>query len=1139
MHAKPLKILKASAGSGKTFALTVHFLTLLLHRPESYREVLALTFTNKATAEMKSRVLEVLHALASGNFDKISDYLHAIMGNFPDRSPEKLQQNADDAYRKILHDYSRFSVQTIDRFSQQVIRSFTYELGLDSSFQIEMNTQKVQIDLMRRLYDQLNDREELFEWIVQEMLRRIDADKAWNINQELQKLSYIIFNDHFRHLEEVAGREENQDVFERIALDSKKLQEDFLQGIRDRTNAIAEHIEAAKVQDKDFYYPNRNYILKIQQRPKEWSDLEKLQENLGRLRGSPDAYQTEKKRAPHIDALYHQIDPLIHEFYEYLESGLPTHYLTQAVNENIHYLRLLKDMADLLSDWRTENSAQLISDAQLLLAKIGQTEQGEPTFIWEKIGNRYHYFLFDEFQDTSNTQWENLKPLLINALSTSARDREAHLIVGDVKQSIYRWRNGDFRILLQGVEEDIMQAFHLNEAKTLIQKETLKFNFRSEENIVHFNNFLYTHAPYQLQEEVNQLIMGLEWKDRWEQKKHHDAIIRAYEDVAQEVPLSKSGKKGGQVQIEFLGLEEGELGIISKPRFQEMACARTFDQISTWLSNSKYQAADIGILVRNNDEARLLVEYFKWRQAQGGLPFEVRSGDALQLAGHHSIQCLIATLRYMAFEGKGFNLYLGQMVHYYQKTMGMELTADAWLGCGAGDIQLLSAYLPAQLLHRWSELKKMPLGSKIEGLIEAYAFDRDETALPYLLDFRDLSVGFLSRGTAGLQKFLEFWDEEGVEKALSTGSIRPAVEITTIHKAKGLAYLVVMIPFCNWALGGRHDNQVWFDLAHTYAQDLERIPLRFGSAARQSSLAEQYYEEELYNYMDALNTLYVATTRAKKHLWILAPNPLKIKKEGKGEQAKLVVDEGYRLNTVGDLLHHSLEKHAESPVLNVQIRDSSNRMEPLKWEIQEADPQVDRTESIKAIPENLIPSESLAKKPKEIVLLGYPSQGDSGSAGLPNRRLTREAREWKRESALFSEALHELMARVSSAEEGEQFIAHFKMEGRLSDREAEQAKKFINQAWNHSTLGPWLRSTWHQNNEQGIIDPQGGSRRPDKIFYAPDQTLIVDFKLAPEIGSSRHLKQVKQYKDDLLQLGFPQVSGYLYYFLQDELIEVK
>src|SRR5690554_500352 len=1116
ISAKPLKILKASAGSGKTFALTVHFLTLLLEEPARYRSVLALTFTNKATAEMKSRIMEVLYELASGNFDQITDYLEAISVGFPDQDPQQLQLKADDAYRKILHDYSRFSVQTIDRFSQQVIRNFTYELGLDSSFKIEMNTKKVQGDLMRRLYDQLNDREELFEWIVKEMLRRIEADKVWNINRELQKLSSIIFNDHFRHLEDVAGREGNKRVFERIALATTTLQEDFLQGVQDRTHAIATHIKAAQVGAEDFYYPNRNYLLKIQESPKEWPDLEKLRQNLEKLK-NPDEYQREKKRAAHITELYHQIDPLIHEFHAYLEEGLPTYYLTQAVDENIHYLRLLKDMADLLSDWRTENSAQLISDAQLLLAKIGQTEQGDPTFIWEKIGNKYQYFLFDEFQDTSHTQWENLKPLLINALSTSAQDKQAHLIVGDVKQSIYRWRNGDFRILLQGVEEDVMRAFHLTDAKTLIQKESLTFNFRSEENIIHFNNFLFTQAPVELQKKVNALIEGLGWEASWHQKRHHDAIIRAYEDVAQEVPPSKFGKKGGHVQLEFLGVKEGETGSLTSPQFQEIACARTFEQITSWLSENHYQASEIGILVRNNNEARLLVEYFTWRQSQGGLSFEVRSGDALQLGGHPAIQCLIATLRYMAFEGRSFNLYLGQLVHYYQKNKELEMPADAWLACGRGDIQLLSTYLPQELLTHWSELKKMPLGSMIEGMIECYAFDRDETALPYLLDFRDLSAGFLNRGAMGLQKFLEYWDEEGAEKTLSTGSVRPAVEITTIHKAKGLAYRTVMIPFCNWRLGGKYDNQVWFDMQGTYAQDLEQIPLRFGTATRQSSLSEQYFEEELYNYMDALNTLYVATTRAREHLWILAPDPVKIKKKGNGENVELVEVADYQVTTVGDLIHKTLKKHSMTYLFGAESSGGDTAQ----------------------IAEKRIKEETLEEREKEIALYGYPSKGGAGSAGLPTMRLTREARELKQKSALFSTTLHDLMGKVTAIEQIEKFIAHYLLEGRLSPSEGQQVERFMSQAWAHPLLGTRLKSTWQQGNEQGIIDPAGGSRRPDKIFYAPEETLIVDFKLAPEVGSESHTKQVRQYTDDLFQLGFPRVRGFLYYFLQDELIEIK
>src|SRR5690606_7054619 len=159
--------------------------------------------------------------------------------------------------------------------------------------------------------------------------------------------------------------------------------------------------------------------------------------------------------------------------------------------------------AGLMAEWRADNGAQVLADAQVLLSKIGQTSAGDPTFIWEKIGNRYKYFLFDEFQDTSHAQWNNLKPLLLNALGERGNNNPAHLIVGDVKQSIYRWRDGDFRILLDGVEQSVAETFGVKDTAEFLRKDNLAYNYRSSRNIIEFNNHLYRHAPLLAQNSIN------------------------------------------------------------------------------------------------------------------------------------------------------------------------------------------------------------------------------------------------------------------------------------------------------------------------------------------------------------------------------------------------------------------------------------------------------------------------------------------------------------------------------------------------------------------------------------------------------------------------------------------------------------
>lgn len=1108
--APPLKILKASAGSGKTFALTLHFLRLLLDRPASYREILALTFTNKATAEMKSRILEALHTLASGEAGKKAEtYLGELQREFPKWTPEQIRARADQAYRNILHDYGRFSVQTIDRFSQQVIRGFTYELGLDSGFRIELNTDKVGRDLMDRLYAQLNDNPDLFDWMVGRMLRQIEEDKSWNINKALFELSRIIFSDDFRKLEEVYSRKGNEDLFERVAERSLAGIVEFEKKILHSTRLIAGIIEKSGVTADDLYYKGRNFLTKFGGYKKELGDLSVLRDGVAKLENNLDAYQSAKNRTPQIDALYEQLNPEMDRLHRMLQEKLPEYNLLKAVDENIHYLRLLRDMADLLSEWRSDNGAQLISDAQTLLAKIGRTEQGDPTFIWEKIGNRYRHFLFDEFQDTSHAQWDNLMPLLINALGSESQSNPAHLIVGDVKQSIYRWRDGDFRILLQGVEAGIAGAFHLSDSSKLIQTESLRFNYRSGRNLIEFNNFIYTHTPGKLQDIINEQAeqaLKEQTQELWDQQGLHDTIIRAYKDAKQEIPPQSQDKNPGTVRIEFIGKpDDDQERSWNVADFREEACARTFAQIHEWIQQEKFKAGEIGILVRTRKEASLLIDYYKLKSAQGEMGFQVISGDALLLSGHPAIRTIVAALRFMAFESREYNSCLSEMLYYYARAKGQELEAEAWLVAGQGQIKDLDAWLPHTLIQSWEELKQMPLTTQVDRLIREFDFDTDASVLPYLITLMDTVAIYSKTQAAGLLGFLAFWEEEGAKTPLVSDVRQDAVEILTIHKSKGLEYEAVIIPFCDWNLSGKSDGQVWFDVsAIPMVSEFERIPLKFGKQVRESILIDQYYKEQLYNYMDALNALYVATTRARSCLWMLSPE-IPLKKE----------DDDFVINNVGKLLFDVLRKEQEYDAENkvfLKGEAEAERLSPPKAE---------------ELPGNIVH------------LTGYRSSKLLSGLLAQKSDLEPALREKIQVSAAFSTALHELMAQLKSSESIAEAVQYLVEEGRLDVQQGEKAVQLLQQAWCHPQLGLLLSSDFRQGNEQAIIDKQGRTWRPDKVFFGEKETIVVDFKLSTSLSDPQHLTQLRGYMDFMRQMDLPGVRGYLYYFLQNEMVAVN
>src|SRR5690606_1213215 len=484
----PLKILKASAGSGKTFSLTLHYLSLLLANESSYKEILAVTFTNKATAEMKERILSVLQGLAVGDESKpIQAFREELVEQFPEWSTQQIEQKAYRTYRRILHDYSHFTVSTIDGFSQKVIRSFTYELNLDAAYKIEMNTSKVKADLTVMLNQLLDDRPDLLDWIIDFAEKKINNNENWNYRQQLTKLAGLIFSENFQEFDGNLVTADTHQIFHLLNKETFEKTQSYLNSLQTAIQAFQETFHTLQVNPEDMKGKSKNKLIaagKISPHVHKLSlaDLQKTLDRFLALIDNEEAFADQQKNIRYD--LIQGFTPILVRFEE-LSNLLPAYIAYRAVQGNLYYLRLLKEMSDLLSVWRKEHASQLISDSQILLNKLGLDENNDPTFIWEKIGNRYNYFLFDEFQDTSRIQWKNYSPLLLNALANAQGKISEHLIVGDVKQSIYRWRNGDWRILLQQVEQQVSDSFHLDEQSKLqfIDQGALLTNYRSLPNI--------------------------------------------------------------------------------------------------------------------------------------------------------------------------------------------------------------------------------------------------------------------------------------------------------------------------------------------------------------------------------------------------------------------------------------------------------------------------------------------------------------------------------------------------------------------------------------------------------------------------------------------------------------------------------
>ncbi|PST84908.1 DNA helicase UvrD [Pedobacter yulinensis] len=1067
---KSVKILQASAGSGKTYSLTLHYLMLLFSGENKYREILAVTFTNKATEEMKSRILEVLEGLAR-NHEGLDDIRRALLEAHPKHTPGSLQLEADKIYRKILHDYSRFSVRTIDGFVQRVIRGFAFELGLDTGYMLEMNYDKVKEQLAEQLDRQLDEQPGLLRWIISLALDRITNNKSWNYRTELKDLAGEIFKERYQPFDAAMQELSVQDGIDTLFENYQQLTRQSIAVFEEEIGALAasahELFQTANIFPELLKGKSRSPLLLLQKIA--GGEFEKI-EKLGKLIDTP----AEWFKTGYEDPVFIPLNSAITKLYQQYAAGLPDYLVARAVEENLYFLRLMQEMSQLLKAYREESGNLLISDAQRLLEGITGGDQGNPSFIWEKTGSRYKHFLFDEFQDTSVSQWSSFRPLLANALAESQGERTEHLIVGDVKQSIYRWRNGDWNILHRQARNDIGTGY--------IDEENLEANYRSAENIVLFNNHIYRHGPELLQRRLNELIADEAAADvqSWWREQDYDTIIESvYAQAAQQTHAGTAA--GGTVRLQVID-EDEEGQALRSEAFRRLSMAKAKLEIRALLSEQGYQAGDICLLVRSNSEALHAVQSLM----EDDIP--VISGEALLVASNLAVRLLVNTLEMLGGAAKNTQLHRANCVSLYAMLNGSVAPAESFLKLGAKDIEKLSGILPAALCKNYKKWLSLPLPELIEKLIMAYELHlpRHAVHLAYMLAFRDMAGNFARRGDKGLHAFLDWWDEEGRDTALPASQQSDAVQVITIHKSKGLAFRAVLIPFCSWDLNGLPNSIFWVPSKNTHYQHLQSLPLKYKKALSRSGLAASYFEELLYNNMDALNMLYVATTRAKDYLSLTLMGR---KKEAAG------------LANTSDLLQQTLGLY---PVFSIERAENGSFHLEAYPPVRPSKPSRNQALSLDRYPVSERLSALFDKENLRSDLFIGPDSGREGSV------------------------LHEALSRTGHGETPADVLAEMLLEGLIKAAELPGFVARVEEVLAHPELSALLGQGHEVLNEQTIIAPGGRSKRPDKVLIKGSEVIIIDYKFTQE-EQHKHTRQVQEYRQLLLQMGYGKVDAYLFY----------
>ena len=1082
MAVKPLKILQASAGSGKTFSLTAHYLTLLFSGDNKYREILAVTFTNKATEEMKTRILEVLKGFAMGDASKkIEDYRMIVLSAHPDLNPETLKLKADKVYRKILHDYSRFAVSTIDGFVQKVIRGFAFELGLNADYTLEMNYDKVKDELVQKLDESLNHNQQLLQWIIDLALERIGENKSWNYKAELINLISEVFKDSYEVFEtsiNALGLSSLDELFKNYISVTKAEINQFQNRLKELGSSAWQIFENHGILVEQLKGKSRNGLLKVRNIAD--GDFSKL-DAVFKLIDEPNEWF---QKGVDLPAFYSELNAQLANIKSYHEQNLATYSLSIAFNKNLYYLRLMQEVAVLLSDYRNENDNLLISDAQKLITGITDDAGDNPSFIWEKVGSKYRNFLFDEFQDTSVNQWKSFRSILSNAIASPSQKHIDNLIVGDTKQSIYRWRNGDWNILHQQAKYEI--------GEHNVFDDNLEENYRSTENIITFNNYLYQSLPLVVQNQLNTNITEksdalLEW---WDENGYSDVVTSVYGKAKQK--LSPFTKQGGTVKVKRFGKADAgeDIERFTETVYREIALQDVIEEIKILQTQKAYQAKDIAILVRSNFEAMLCVT----RLMEQNIP--VLSGEALMIANNNAIDLIINTLKILVGIDKQTALYKANCISLYHRLHAKEISPTAYLGLTGKSLTSLSALLPKSLCENWQNWMQLPLIELVENLIDAYGISGLKQHIPYLLAFRDLVANATRMGEKGIVNFLTWWDEDGVKKSLPSPDEADAVQIITIHKSKGLAFRAVFVPFCNWDLKTKANSIFWVSATETAYKELGGIPLKFEDDLSNSSVARAYYKEVLDSNLDALNMLYVATTRSKDYLYL----------------SVMEKKEASNITSVGDAL--------------VQVITQLNTGE---------DEGFEATNTYEIIADVIEPAK--AEESNNFELEEYPTTNRLSALYVPSQEKHLQHVLNIEQSGRVGSIKHEVLANATTEQEVEDCLNEMLTSGVIAKDEFDGLKEGVMEVLNHPELKAILKQSTENIIEKNIIDADGKLHRPDRIVVHADGVTIIDYKFTLE-QTNQHIEQILNYKDLLTQMGFEKVKSYLFYAVTQELKEV-
>ncbi|MCX7878752.1 MAG: UvrD-helicase domain-containing protein, partial [Ignavibacteria bacterium] len=808
------QIYKASAGSGKTYTLVKEYLKLVLNEPDEMKATLAITFTNKAAEEMKTRIISKLKEIADGSDD---EYLRELE---KEGVKGDIRKKARFLLEEILHKYSDFSVMTIDSFFHRIIRSFSRELRLQFGYNIEINEDAVMDNVVDSLIDDAVNHEQIIKLLEEFTFYNMESEKGWRIENKIKDLAKELQKERFWEQKLIPGLDVKLNSVIKLLF---MIIEDYESEMTKYSKEISDMIYSYGLSVEDFPHKSSGYINwflnSITDIPKE-----RVISAMVNIKQCIAKKSSERMKQCLEEGLYN----LMRKAYDYFQTQGRKYFTAKEILKTVYMLGVFGALINKMREWRDDNRMMLISDANILLKGILSNET--VPFVYERTGSRYRNFLIDEFQDTSTFQWNNLLPLILNALSEGTKS----MVVGDVKQSIYRWRNGNVRLLLYQIRED------LKTHEETIKETDIEGNRRSLKNIVEFNNLFFSNAADIFSQDLK---LPTEYVS---------IISDAYKNVRQDMRFCE---EGGYVKMIFTE-DDKDKGKTS----YDFAGEKLLEFVTEAL-NDGYKRSDIMILVRTRKDGNLAADLLIERGHR------VVSADSLLLTSSPAVKLILNLFKLISDSTN--RLAKTEVLYNYLIISGKD-ESEVYTSFSKNTDNIFESYMPEGFIHSGiinSRFYTYGLYELTENLISVFGLNKNTDA--YLLRFLDVIHEYSAKYNADIISFINWWEEHNNRYTVTLPEDEDAIRIMTIHKAKGLESPVVVIPYCSWRWG--NGEVIWTSLEEEPFNELGSFFVRPNKNLSLSLLEKYYFTEKTLGRLDNLNLLYVAFTRARERLYVIAP----------------------------------------------------------------------------------------------------------------------------------------------------------------------------------------------------------------------------------------------------------------------------